>query len=166
MFGHSPEHYCELSTNIFSTIGRTMDILNYQYGQDLVFNLIGEPGAGICSIKNCLMKGLKYHLYVPCLKDKVLQASYLTEEQKQDLAHGFDNAYNLTISGPTKNDYYIQNQQCFTEAIDHANFSICFWVGKKQGMTYDCIKYAHKNNKLILNGLDDLKLITNQDTER
>ena len=44
-----------------------------------------------------------------------------------------------------------------------ADFVIAFWYRKKQGVTFENIKYALSKNKITLNGFKDLKLITNED---
>ena len=46
-----------------------------------------------------------------------------------------------------------------------SDFVIAFWNGKKQGVTYENIKYALKKSKITLNGFEDLKLITNEDLQ-
>jgi hypothetical protein len=41
--------------------------------------------------------------------------------------------------------------------IDDCSFLVTFWNGRKQGKTFEAIKHAFKNNKMVYNAYDVTK---------
>jgi len=155
--GHRPEYVPEKDIMI-RTIDRVIDLISYQYGKDLIINVSGDIGVGHWSTQICVDKNLKYHLFLPCMPDILSTAWY--EDQQASLTYYFKNAWATTIQ---KHDYSIDSErQNYEHIINMSDFVICFWNGMKQGTTYNSIKYAIQQNKLTVNGLEDLKLVTNE----
>ena len=61
--GHHPEYIPDLDAMI-RRIDRTIDLISYQYGEDLVINTAGDIGVGQWTASACLEKGIKYHLFL------------------------------------------------------------------------------------------------------
>ena len=97
-----------------------------------------------------LLNGYKYHLFL----DRPIEQTGLEwyDEQRDRLQVCYNAAYSITMM-----------PEGYKSLVDDSNFIICFWAGNKQGQTYSAIRYALSVGKLVLNGLDELKLITNKD---
>lgn len=160
IIGHSAEHFTD-SDNVRSIIERTIELLGYQYKKDqLIFSIVGETGVGLWAAQLSFDLGYKYHMFLPYPLEQTHQHWY--DDQKNSLVKYCNSAYSLTTCRADSSEEDMAHKLL----IDESNFTICFWIGKKQGKTYDAIKHAHKSNKLILNGLEELKLITNLDTKK
>lgn len=160
IIGHSPEHFsfCEETIkNIEDVIG----LLSFQYGQDnnsVIFNILGEIGTGIWAAKYIRDSAVsKYHMFLPYSQEIVSKDWY--DEQKVELTELYNKAYSITICNQPW-AYALKN------LVDDSNFVVCFWTGKKQGNTFHAIEYALKSNKMVLHGLNGLKLITNDDIKK
>jgi uncharacterized phage-like protein YoqJ len=155
IIGHSLEHFKD-HDSVQSAIRRTIDLLGYQYGiADVVFAVHGNVGVGMWAAQAAYELGYKYHMFLPYPIENTYKHWY--EDQRQALVMSCNNAYSITTC--RANDQF--DDESRELLIDESNFTICFWVGKRQGKTFNAIKYAHSKNKLILNGSDELKLITN-----
>ena len=138
-----------------------LEIMAFQYDKDLVLLADGEPGVGHFAINNAKELGVKYHMFLPCPLGLV-GGSWL-DEQRESFKQHFNGSYSTTIcSSKLTADSEVQRDHSM---VDTSNFVICFWEGRHQGRTYEAIKYALKNNKLVLNGLDELKMISNNDMQ-
>ena|SRR3989344_8649042 len=157
IIGHGPEIFSD--NEYQATIKRTIGLLANQYSEDLIFNVGSEIGVEHYAIEQCLKQDYRYHLFLPAPVEKVYRFWY--EKQQWDLLKYFDNARGVTIS--MKEMTAESEKESYQQLIDHSNFLVCFWIGKKQGRTADAIRYALSTNKLTLNGLNDLRLITNYD---
>ncbi|MFA5023363.1 MAG: SLOG family protein [Patescibacteria group bacterium] len=160
IIGHSPENFSIPSKEtVKNMINDTISLLASQYNTDVIFNIIGEIGVGLWAVEEVLnIKGAhKYHIYLPFTQEITSEDWY--DEQKELLKKGCDNARSITICNSKKTP---QDEQPYRPLIQDSNFIIYFWNGKKQGKTFDAIKYALETNKMALNALNDLKLITNK----
>jgi len=156
IIGHGPEYYSE-PDHILLAIENIIDLLGFQYGESTVFNVAGETGVGLWSAEIAFNRKIKYHIFLPYTFEQTCEHWY--EEQKNILIKCCNRAFSITSCYPDKK--HIDDSYKFL--VDDSNFIICYWIGKKQGKTFEAIKYALETNKLVLNGLDDLKLITNLD---
>lgn len=139
---------------------RTLDIITFQYKDDCAINLGGDRGIDLWAGNYCLEKYIKYHLFLPCLPNKFSEFWY--DEQKNILNKQLEAARAVTICSSESN---IEFERDVT-LIDNSSFIICFWSGKKIGRTFEAIKYGLKANKIILDGFDELKLITNSNIKK
>ena len=174
IIGHSPEHFEYFSTpsanEVKSLLNNTIDLLRFQYGSfnslcierdKIVFNMVCEPGVGLWAAESAMAQGANYHLFL-YFPFEMTSEDWLPEQNS--LANTcISNAYSMTICnmpGAT----ICQNP--YQKVVDDSNFTICYWIGKKQGKTFNAIDYALHNNKMVLDGLHDLKLLTYKDLER
>lgn len=158
ILGSGPEWFSD-HDKVRRLIGKTINLLGFQY-QDVVFHVRGELGVGLWAAQACLEEGLRYHLFMPFGPGDT--AKYWYDDQEKDLLEQYNNAYSLTICKPLgEKDYSLH-----TRPIDDANFVVCFWSGEKSGETEESIKYALNNSKIVLDGFNDLKLITNEDLRK
>lgn len=168
--GHCPDVFSD-SDLIKRTVETTVDLLRYQYGEDLIFNIAGNTGVSEWAATYCNKEGIGYHLYMPLMPEHTSLNWY--QEQKDVLLNNFKYAHASTICWPTdtlssqqSNKISLYEKMCDTHLIDNSNFIIAFWENKHQGRTFNAIKYALSKNILILNGLGELRLITNNDIKR
>jgi hypothetical protein len=138
------------------SIGRLVDHLSIQYGEDsVVFGVEAKIGIGLWSAEECVNKECRYHLFLPYAMDATCEHWY--EDQKDMLKNQYGKAYSLTIC----------NQEDTHKAlIDSSNFVVVYWAGNKVGKVCSAIKYALEHNKIVLDGFNDLRLMTNQDVRK
>lgn len=159
--GHRPEYVPDHNSTI-RNVDRVVDLISYQYGKDLVLNVNGDIGVGQWTLEACENRKIKYHLFLPCEPEAFAENWY--EKQKDFLHRCFKNAWAVSIYAQKYN--LETEREVYRQIVSMSDFLICFWNGMSQGPTFDCIKYALENHKLTLNGLNDLKLITNEDMRR
>ena len=158
IIGHRPEYLSD-HDKIISKVDRVIDLISYQYGKDLIINVSGETGIEQWAAEICMKKEIKYHLFLPCHPDLLSLEWY--ENQKKLLSDCFKKSWATTIySYEYSKDAERKN---YEHIIKMSDFVICFWNGMKQGSTFDCVLYSLGQNKITLNGLNDLKLITNEE---
>lgn len=179
IIGHSPENFAD-QDSVIRSIKRIVDLVYHQYGKlnyhfnrdgimehinnSLVVNIPATLGAGMWAGKACLENNIKYHLFLPFPHEITSQFWY--DNQKSDLNALFRGSYETSTQSFDQNDgdkaIFITNKA----VIDNSNFTVAFWEHGRLGKTSEAIKYALANNKLILDGMNDLKLITNEDFKR
>jgi hypothetical protein len=156
--GHRPEYVSDRDA-LKRTIDRTIDLISYQYGEDLVINVGGDIGTGHWALKSCVSRNIRYHLFLPCQADVFSGEWY--DDQRVFLNECFKTSWAVTINSL---EYSSETEKkTYEHIVDMSDFIICFWNGMRQGPTFECIEYALKHNKLTINGSNDLKLITNDD---
>lgn len=168
IIGHTPEHFSVVSPEeIQNMIKQTVELLSYQYSNadngpwDLTFNMVCRPGIGLWAADVVRAKALNYHLFLPFSYD-IISKDWL--DSQVELGNTcVQKAYSMTVCNMPKAFSYQSPEQ---KIIDDSNFTICYWVGKKQGVTYNALSYALRHNKMILDGFHDLKMITKKDWER
>lgn len=161
IFGHNISDLASDPDNASRAIRTTLDTIKVQYGKNLSLNLDGEIGVGHIAGEYAKAIKVKYHMFIPCPPESIGEEWY--EEQRSCLARQLSSSSATTIIGSklTKSNLMARDQKI----IDSSSFVICFWNGKKQGRTFDMIKYALLANKLVLNGLDELKMVSAVDTK-
>jgi hypothetical protein len=50
--------------------------------------------------------------------------------------------------------------------VDEADFLLAFWVGRRKGGTFNCMKYANRRSKLIFNALDENSFTDNRSIDK
>jgi uncharacterized phage-like protein YoqJ len=142
------------------TIDRVVDLISYQYGEDLIINVGGDIGVDQWTLKSCADRKIKYHLFLPCVVGVFSENWY--DGQKEFLNEHFKKSWAVTICSA---EYSKKTErETYEHIVDMSDFIICFWNGMRQGHIFNCIQYALKNNKLMVNGSDGLKLVTNDNT--
>lgn len=160
IIGNSPEYFSNPSS-VKDNLERVLDLVRFQYGEELVFNLAGDIGVGEWAADVCLKKKYRYHLFLP-YPVKEMEVLWYPEQLKAVQNH-FKTAWATTISFP---DFVPGEQrECenYHNLVDSSAFVICFWNGMRQGNTADAIRYSLSQHKLVVNGLNDLKLVTSED---
>lgn len=170
IIGHSPEHFSVPSAEeVQKTISGTIDLLASQYGTEpVMFNVSGDIGVGLWSAELCMEKAeaetehnfkCQYHIFMPYLPEKTSEDWF--ENQIASLKKCYANAKAITICNADN-----AQLESLKQLVDDSNFVICFWIGKRQGKTFETIKYALEKNKMVLNGLNELKMVTNDDVKK
>jgi len=62
----------------------------------------------------------------------------------------------MDLSGKYLPQFYQERNK---KLVDSSDFLLAFWVGKKRGGTFNAIKYALDQSKLVYNGLNNNSLI-------
>lgn len=146
IFGHRAGDFHLDPQIVQYNVNDVLGVLNHQYKSELLINTDVEPGVGEMVVSSCNDFGIKYHLYLVC---------------PTTTNH---NAFGITIRANTYSlQYEIERDQ---RLVDDSAFLVCFWEGKHQGRTFNLLKYALAQNKIVLNGLDELKLITSNDLRK
>ena len=165
--GHSPENISMPEDKVKRTIRQTIDLLNYQYNTDVIFNVMGEIGVGLWAAEECIDlpndhdgTPFRYHIFLPYPQE--MTAEYWYDDQKELLRKCCNNAYSITTCEFQRG----LSGHSYQDLVFDSNFLICFWTGKKQGKTFETIRFALQNNKIVLNGLHELKLITNKNISK
>ena len=178
IIGHNPEDFID-QDNATRSIDRVIELLFHQYGRmnqsldndgifynhntSLVLNILGNVGAGIWAGKACKKHGVKYHLFLPFPHETTSQFWY--ESQKAELNDLFLSSYE-TSTQSFDQDEGSAFDSANAALVDNSNFVVAFWEHKRIGKTFDAIKYALSTSKLVLDGMNDLKLITNSDLQK
>lgn len=166
IIGHSPEHFSVPSPDeVQRKIANTIDLLESQYNTDLVvFNLFGDIGVGLWTAEECMKRAndnaqfnCAYHLFMPYTPEITSEGWF--DNQIDTLNRCYKKARAITICNDAPNE-------SLKQLINDSGFVVSFWVGKKQGKTFEAIKYALATNKMVLNGLDGLRMITNEDMRK
>lgn len=137
----------------------TMDLLDYQYS-NMAFNIKGDIGVGIWALEHSIESNYRYNLHLPYSIENTCQ--YWYKSQQELLYKAYEKAYSISIC---QNDSS-KEDEANKRIIDNSNFTICFWAGNKQGSVYDAIVYAMNNSKMVIDGLNGLKMITADDIKR
>ena len=166
--GHRPDDFLKSHYTLESAKTNIEDIivaLKRQYGE-VSFNVGGALGVDQWAADACIKHGIPYHLYLPFMPK--IQTKYWKKEDKDCLNEQIKNAKSLTICDPSGITYdekykFAEKYQDRNEAmVDNCNIVVAFWLGKRRGGTYNCIKYALKQSKQAFNGLDGLNIICEQ----
>lgn len=166
IIGNRPENIRAVDNDLMrSKVDSAIELLSWQYSYDqFMFNIIGERGVCQWAIEKCIAEQLgdpsafRYHLFLPFMVEETSKFWY--DDQKAFLSKAFENASATTIVFPTllhKEEALVEAEK---SAIRDSSFVVAFWSGQKQGKTYSAMQYAMNTNKLVLDGLRDLKMIT------
>jgi uncharacterized phage-like protein YoqJ len=164
--GHRPDaflvsHY--LPEEIQRIASDIVAIFHREHGDDLCFNLGGALGTDLWVGQACLEQNVKFRLYLPSLPQ--VQSKYWKDEQRKMLDDQMKRAVGIDIVNPSgyydKKDYQVRN----INMVDSANFVVAFWVGKRAGGTYNCMKYTLSKSKFVFNALNELKPVFKLDLE-
>lgn len=160
IIGHTPEYFSDPEATK-RLVNQTLDLIQYQYGkEELIINVAGNIGVDCWATTFCSEYSIKYHLFLPCPVEDMKKMFY--DYQVKLINQQFTYAWATTISFP-KYESPEQAIENYKHIVDNSNFVIYFWNGMKQGNVFDSIKYALSTNVLSINGLDEKKLITNEE---
>ena len=129
-----------------------IDMLAYQYGSEVSFNFAATIGVSLHLMGKCYDSSYKYNVVLP--KSAEATAEHWFGWQQDDLIQGCQNAHSLTVCNEP-----ITNM--FERLIDSSNLVVVFWAGNKSGDVADAIRYAFKHNKVVLDGMQDFRMLTN-----
>ena len=149
----------------YHDIDNVVAALKREYGEELSFNLCGSVGTGHWAARSCIEHNIPFHVYLSFTSEVISQ--HWSESQKQDLNNQINNARSCSIVDPVSNSWIAGRfQEKNEQMIDNANFVISFWVGKRQGQTFDAMNYALEQSKFVFNGLDALRPIFKENLGR
>lgn len=145
-------------------VTETMNVLSFQYGDDLVYNIPIDIGVGLWSAKHCYDTGKKSHVFLAYPPSVISEHWY--DEQTEDLNIVYLNARAITvIKNVDNNNFGLYENTANEMVVDDSNFVIVFWDGRKQGSVFDTIRYAFDMHKMVIDGFS-MKLLTVDDTNR
>lgn len=161
IFGHKFENLKDQEKDI-RKLQESIELLKYQYCSSIVLNLGGERGLELMAGDYCVNQNIKYHLFLPQKPEVFIDQTWY-DHQNNMFNKQLLNATSITIcSSSNIRDASIDSNRD-NLLIQNSNFLIAFWNGRKIGRTYDMIWSSLSNNKIVLNGFDELKLLTSQD---
>ena len=153
---YSPETVKMLAENMVVAYKREYDELNFYLG--------GAIGADQWVGEACIEHNVSYELVLP-FSDEI-QAKYWNDEQKAELQRQYQHAKGICIIDPSGNYSVGTYMQRNKKMVDLADFVVAFWVGKRRGGTFNAIQYALRQNKTVLNALNELRPIFKEDLKK
>ncbi len=165
--GHRPDVFLQSHYDIDS-IKRIADdtvwLLKQEYKEELELCLGGAIGADQIVGASAIDQQIRYHMFLPFLPE--IQAKFWKKNDKLELDRQLQHAAGITIVDPS-DKYDIRNyHKRDREMVDNSDFVVAFWAGKKQGGTFQTIKYALSKSKFVLNALNELRPIFSNDLKK
>lgn len=161
--GHHPERFRN-QEETEKLCREVVNLISYQYSQQeaLMFNVGGEVGAEQWVANACIEAGIDYHMFLPYPPE--LLSEYWWEEQQNALYHQMDHAAGITILSQSRSQGAYDLKKY--DLVDNSDFLIAFWEGRLIGRTYNTIRHAVEQSKIVLNGLSGLSLISKEQLQR
>jgi len=156
VFGHEPIDFRNIDSTM-RDINDSIEIIRRENNneRDIVFNVNGEPGTSqwFCGVLRD--DNIQYEMYLSSIPET--QCQYWLDSQKECFMDQLNWAHGVHI-------YFTNNKEESNvgrdkKMIDDAQWVLVFWNGKHQGSTYNAMKYALRNNKLVYNGIGGLKIV-------
>lgn len=160
-------HKVSLFAGEESRIKRRIDDILVVLKRDRSDLLIMSPasiGAGQWCVESAINNGILYKLYLPCRPEVFGQ--FWKEDQISMLSQQANNKFcrGMFVAGDRCTNETIRARNC--AMIDDANMLIVFWLGRKMGETFDCIKYAIGQGRQVFNAYgDDVIMLEGSDIE-
>lgn len=164
--GHRPDAFIQshYTTNQIQMISDGVVATFKRQYNDIYFNLGGAIGADQIVGNSCIEANVPYYLYLPAPIE--IQGKYWNSNQLNNLKKQADLSSGLNIIDPSGNynvkNYFIRDRKM----VDEADIVVAFWVGKRQGGTFETMKYALKQSKFVFNALNELRPVFNVDLEK
>lgn len=155
IFGHSADSFSNIRS-VINDIDNAIAIIKRQHKEnDFSFLLNCEPGVSqwFCSI--LMEQQLPYEIFLSSSPDVVSER--WSEEQRDGLIWLLNAAKAIHMTN--MNNSYESCIMRDMEIINNSQWCLFFWNGKHQGITYNALKYAIENNKIVYNGCGELKVI-------
>lgn len=157
--GHSIEHITD-QEQTKEQVDQVVGLLKYQYGDDLVVNIFADSGVNHWAAESCIRHKAKYHLFLSCPIESL--SGIIFPEQIDEIKKHLDSAWATSILSSNYNPKGDRHRFF----VDNSSFVVCFWNGRCEGTTAECIKYAMETNKLVLRGNQNLQLLTKNDLSK
>lgn len=170
--GHRPDSFL-VSHYEVDVVRRIVDdiacVLQREYGEELQFNLGGAIGTDQWMGASAIKHGIRYKLYLPFHPS--VQARYWNAAQREELDRQMRYAAGIMIADPASGrDEALRDFSAYFQRdrmmVDDSDFVVGFWVGRRRGGTFETMKYALKQSKLVFNGMDRLRLLFRHDLEQ
>lgn len=160
IIGHSPDSF-SFKKRARASIDDAITIIQRQHAQEpeLMFLVNADPGIGQWACDVLIEKDLPFEVYLTQLPDKAAQD--WTDKQQETFFWQLKKARAIHILAEDNS-----SQSCIIRnkrLVSDCNWLLTFWIGKHQGNTFETMKYALDSNKMVYNGFDQLKLISNDD---
>lgn len=156
VFGHSPDAFSDVKA-LINDIDNAIAIIKRQHGQkkDFKFLLNCEPGANQWFCNALMEQAIPYEVYLSSPPDET--SKYWSEEQQERFLWQLSGSSAIHVFGvDNTHEFRIKRDK---KAIDDSQWVLVFWNKKHQGSTYFAMEYALKNNKIVYNGINGLKIV-------
>lgn len=154
--GHNPNRFKDHDA-IKKLCHDTVLKLHYQYDyiDNFYFNINCDTGVGQWCADACVELNIKFNVCLPCPAH--IYSQYWYDNQKENLDRLLEMCNGLTIMGPQfTNETRLASNKYL---VDSSDFIVCFWEKCHQGNTFETIKYAVENSKIVLNAADNLTMV-------
>ncbi len=156
VFGHSPDAFSD-AKSLMRDIDNTIAIIKRQHGEekDFLFLLNGEPGANQWFCNALIEQNLPYELFLSAPPEEA--SKFWSEEQQECFTSQINKAQATHVF-----DLEISLRSCINRdkhIVENCQWVLMFWNGKHQGFTYSAMKLALESNKIVYNGIGELKLV-------
>jgi len=151
--GHKETVFFDDKDYVKRRLEDTITVLKREHGEDLTLLLCGSPGIHLWAGDIALKNNIKIKLFLPC--DHKEYSKYWKEDQIESLANQCNSSLCLgTYTGfDSCNSKHIRSRN--EKMVDECNVMFAFWVGRKIGETFDCIKRAVLSGHQVYNAYDE-----------
>jgi len=164
--GHRPDTFL-ISHYLIDTVKRiasdTVCVFQREFKDDLMFILGGALGADQYVGMGCIEHNTPYKMYLPF--HPIMQTKYWTKDDRNELDRQLSLAMGIDIIDPNIESVYNAKryQERNIKMVDESNIVVAFWVGRRQGGTFNTIQYALNQSKFVFNALDNNRPIFKDD---
>jgi uncharacterized phage-like protein YoqJ len=154
VIGHSIDSFSS-NYGVLSKIDDIVVILSRQYKEQVKFLVNCEPGIGQWFADACIRNKVPYEAFISSVPEE--HSKYWTEEQRETLTLQLDKAKAIRVCDKIyTRESTIHNNY---KMIKYSQWVLAFWNGKHQGNTYNAIQHAIEQNKIVLDALNDFKMV-------
>lgn len=151
--GHKETLFFDDKDYVKRRVEDTITVLKREHGEDLTLLLCGSPGVHLWVGDFALEHNIKFKLFLPCAVEEY--SKYWKDDQIESLKKQSNSSLCIgTYTGLSScNMKHINNRN--EEMVAECNVMFAFWIGRKLGETFDCIKKAVISGRQVFNAYDE-----------
>jgi hypothetical protein len=159
IIGHRSQRFKDADEVRRLCISTALLLVDQYLPNKLCINTTAAPGAGQWAGEACLKYGIEHCIFLPCPPE--IYTSEWYDDQKAMFDSQVGDCCGMTV-------YEKENSResvfgAIRGLVDNSDFVVCFWEGTKYGLTFEAIKYAVENSKIVLDAMDNLSMITKKE---
>ena len=145
--GHKEERFTEKSL-LNKCVDDAVHLISVQSEGSCILLLNGARGISNRVYEEAAKHNIKFKLFLPHSLDvyREMQDEQVEMLEKQVSARLCSGMY-VADTYYDEDNFMVRNHKM----IDEATFLVVFWLGRKLGETFECIKYAFETGKIVYN---------------
>ena len=146
--GHKEERFTEKSF-LDKCVDDALCILSAQSEGACVVLINGSRGISNRVYEKVVRHNMKFKMFLPYSLDVYREMKYDDQAEKieRQISDKLCSGMYVANTYYDEDDLMTRNRQM----IDESTFLVVFWLGRKLGETFECIKYAFETGKLVYN---------------